>query len=217
VLNQAGFLSSLARSTGQQWLRDEARSVEKHACRVLAARSHEELELAEAAAARHYWGSLSRLFPEELGFRGRDHGSRDPVNAALNYLYGVLYSEVFTALVAHGLDPYVGFHHTLRSGSPSLVFDYAEMFRVSAVDALLYRMVAVDEQVPRVDPGSGLLSRESRAQLIAEAARWMSRRARDAKGQVEPLKRHIQLYARRLAQALRGGSSYEGFVEVFRP
>ncbi|OWJ54507.1 CRISPR-associated endonuclease Cas1 [Pyrodictium delaneyi] len=160
--NQAGFLRSLARRTSAAWLREEAAAVEERMLRVYSAGSAEEIRGLEAQAARRYWGSLARLLPQSLGFQGRDHGSRDPVNTVLNYLYGVLYAEVFQALVVHGLDPYVGFLHALRPGSPALVYDYAEMFRVSAVDSLVYTMLASrDAPGIRVDPETGLLARET--------------------------------------------------------
>ncbi|WP_180385490.1 hypothetical protein [Pyrodictium delaneyi] len=46
---------------------------------------------------------------------------------------------------------------------------------------------------------------------------WLRRRAVDSRGQAEPLERHIRLYARRLAQSLRAGTDYQGFVEAWRP
>ncbi|MFP3192947.1 MAG: integrase, partial [Thermoproteus sp.] len=51
---------------------------------------HRVLE-AEAAAAEAYWAA----YREATGFPGRDQEGRDPVNAGLNYGYGILNSIVF--------------------------------------------------------------------------------------------------------------------------
>ena len=215
--NQARLLEHLHMATGEEFLAGEAGEIRRLQARARAARDLGELREAEAGAARRYWGSLARLLPGELGFRGRDPSSGDPVNMVLNYAYSLLYAEVFQALVVHGLDPYIGFMHVVRSGSPSLVFDYSEMFRVSAVDYLVYRLLAVEGWRPRIDTGTGLLDRETRLRLIEEEAKWMRRRTIDYRGQPEPLSRHISLYARRLAQSIRSNSPYNGFVEDYRP
>ena len=46
-------------------------------------------------------------------------GARDPFNAALNYGYGVLRSQVRQALLLAGLEPNAGFLHADRPGKPS--------------------------------------------------------------------------------------------------
>jgi CRISPR-associated protein Cas1 len=63
----------------------------------------------------------------ELDWPGRQtQGATDPLNAALNYCYGVLYAQVERALVLAGLDPYGGFLHVDRPGKPSLTLDLIE-------------------------------------------------------------------------------------------
>ncbi len=217
--NQAGFLEALAAKLGgmeAEALRGAAREVRRHLERARRAASTGDLREAEAGAARHYWKAYARLVPGKHGFPGRRPGARDPVNMALSYSYSLLYAEVFQALVVHGLDPYIGFMHELRSGSPSLVFDYSEMFRVSVVDSLVLYLLREQGWEPVVDGETGLLDRETRASLLEELAKWLRRRAVDSTGRAEELGRHIRLYARRFAQAVKGLAEYHGFVEVFR-
>mgnify|MGYP001772776014 CR=1 FL=1 len=90
----------------------------------------------EAAAAREYWRSIAKLIPRSLGFKMRlkkyslPKGSEvDPLNIALNISYGMLQKEVWRAIFAVGLNPYVGFLHVPRPGRLSLVFDLMEEFR----------------------------------------------------------------------------------------
>jgi CRISPR-associated protein Cas1 len=61
-------------------------------------------------------------------------------NAALNYLYGMLYNAVEGAVLAAGMDPMFGIIHADTFGAPTLVFDLIEPFRPFA-DRLLMRLL----------------------------------------------------------------------------
>ena len=81
----------------------------------------------EGSGARLYWNQVVGMLPVTLGFEGRVHaGPSDPVNAALNYGYGILYSHVWGAAMNAGLEPFAGFLLVDRSGKPSLVLDLVE-------------------------------------------------------------------------------------------
>ena len=63
-------------------------------------------------------------------FNGRNRRPpKDPVNAMLSFVYTLLTNEVAAALETVGLDPYVGFLHTLRPGRVSLALDVMEALR----------------------------------------------------------------------------------------
>lgn len=119
----------------------------------------------EAWGAREYWGAISRLLPARLGFTGRDNTAGDPVNAALNYGYGILYSLAFRELALAGLDPYAGFLHVDRSGRPVLVYDFVELFRALAVDLPLIKLFLKGW---KPELREGLLSHESRRKIASE-------------------------------------------------
>lgn len=53
----------------------------------------------------------------------------DPVNAVLSFMYTVYTNEFASALETVGLDSYIGFCHTLRSGRSSLACDLVEECR----------------------------------------------------------------------------------------
>lgn len=89
-----------------------------------------------------YWKALTRIFPEEFGFRERSgRGAPDPINAMLNYGYGVLEGEVHRAVHMAGLDPYAGYLHADRPGSSTLVYDLMEEFRQQIVDKTVIALV----------------------------------------------------------------------------
>ncbi len=60
--------------------------------------------------------------------------AENDVNALLNYGYAVLKGTIDDVVIASGLDPYVGFLHTLRPGRESLSLDIIEPFRATVVD-----------------------------------------------------------------------------------
>ena len=76
----------------------------------------------EAQGARRYWGLL---FGE--GFHRDQDG--DGVNALLNYGYTVLRSAMARAVIAAGLHPSIGLHHSNDNNAMRLVDDLMEPFR----------------------------------------------------------------------------------------
>ncbi len=50
----------------------------------------------------------------------------------LNYLYGILYSRCESALVAAGVDPYLGLMHRNEYNRPVLAYDIIERYRIWA-------------------------------------------------------------------------------------
>ncbi|MEM4023952.1 CRISPR-associated endonuclease Cas1 [Pyrobaculum sp.] len=148
-----------------------------------AAEPHDVLE-AEAAAAEAYWSA----YREVTGFPGRDQEGGDPVNAALNYGYGVLKALCFKSLLIAGLDPYVGFLHAEKSGRPSLVLDFMEQWRprVDAVVAKIYDGLEAE---------GGLLTHQSRLRVAAAVLEELG-----AAG--KPLSAEIHREARALARSI---------------
>jgi CRISPR-associated protein Cas1 len=96
----------------------------------------------EGRSAAIYWNQLSRLIPEDLGFDGRmTLSAHDPVNQCLNYVYGILYGEVWRAISKVGLDPYFGLIHGSLRDQGSLVFDLIEEFRAPFGDRVVIGML----------------------------------------------------------------------------
>lgn len=77
----------------------------------------------EAQAARVYW---QNYLPDEAFRRDRD---ADGLNAILNYGYAVIRAAVARAIVAAGLMPAIGLHHSNRSNAFCLADDLMEPLR----------------------------------------------------------------------------------------
>ncbi len=76
----------------------------------------------EAQGARRYWGLLFGN-----GFRRDQNG--DGLNALLNYGYTVLRATTARAVIAAGLHPGIGLHHSHDNNAMRLVDDLMEPFR----------------------------------------------------------------------------------------
>ncbi|MCD6509871.1 MAG: CRISPR-associated endonuclease Cas1 [Thermoprotei archaeon] len=100
-------------------------------------KSIKDLRLYEAKWSKKLWELLVTFIPNEYEFTGRDPKSKDPVNSAISYAYAVIYGLCTHALIASGLDPYVGIVHSERAGRTSLTYDFSEMFKPVAIHAVM--------------------------------------------------------------------------------
>ena len=173
--------------------------------------SRGQLLSVEGRAAQKYWQGLKLVLPEELNWPGRKgRGARDPFNSALNYGYGILYSQVERAIVLAGLDPYGGYIHADRPGKPSLVLDLIEEFRSTVVDRTMLGLA--NKGVKFDQDERGMLTDKARRQLAEKVlARLEANEQYEQKR--HPLRSIIQMQARHLATYIRDErESYGPFV-----
>lgn len=168
----------------------------------------------EGRAARKYWQAFKLLLPDSLGWPGRERrNARDPFNSALNYGYGILYSQVERALVLAGLDPFGGFIHTDRPGKPSLVLDLIEEFRAPIVDRTVLGLVGKGAALPQDERG---LLTESTRRMLAERILDRLDTAETFEKARHPLRSIIQMQARHIAAYVRGERArYEPFLAAW--
>jgi CRISPR-associated protein Cas1 len=129
----------------------------------------------EGSGAAAYFAAWPSLFDAaRWRFGGRAyHPPPDPVNAMLSLGYTLLLNDVLGALYRIGLDPDVGFYHTLEYGRPSLALDLEEEFRPAVVDRLVLRLVRQADLDPGVHfQGSG----QEGAQMTDEMRRFFLER-----------------------------------------
>ena len=78
----------------------------------------------------------------DFPFNGRNRRPpKDAVNAMLSFVYTLIANDVAAALETVGLDPYVGFLHTLRPGRTSLALDVMEELRAYLGDRLVLSLI----------------------------------------------------------------------------
>jgi CRISPR-associated protein Cas1 len=165
---RARMLRYEAKRIGDPGLRDESYELESRArSETRLASSIDELRSVEARLGRMYWSLYQRLLPPGIPFPGRKPRGGDPINSSLDYLYAILRAKCHAALRIAGLNPYIGFMHSEKSGRPSLTLDFMEVYRWRP-EQLLARMLSRGF-TPMLE--EGLLDHESRAVLASEWAR----------------------------------------------
>jgi len=128
----------------------------------------------EGEAARNYFSALNHLVRADMRefFRidGRSRRPpRDRMNALLSFLYSMWMNDCRSACEAAGLDPQVGYLHTLRPGRAALALDMMEEFRPLA-DRLALTLVnrgqlSIDDFVVR-EGGAVLLEGDARKAVV---------------------------------------------------
>lgn len=99
----------------------------------------------EGVAAAAYFGAFEAMQksaePELLFERRTKHPPENRFNALLSFLYMLLKNDSQSALETVGLDPAMGYMHTLRPGRPSLALDLMEELRSPLCDRLALSLV----------------------------------------------------------------------------
>lgn len=131
----------------------------------------DELRGVEGEAARTYFAAISRIMRldqrEAFAPDGRSRRPpRDRGNALLSFLYTLLTNDCRSALESVGLDPQLGFLHTVRPGRPALALDLVEEFRAVAADrvalTLINRKQLSSDEFRVTEGGAVLLSDDGR-------------------------------------------------------
>lgn len=148
---------------------------------VLKAKSKDEVRGVEGEAAMVYFGVFNHLVlnqKADFPFAGRNRRPpKDAVNAMLSFAYSLIANDVAAALETVGLDPYVGFFHTLRPGRTSLALDVMEEMRAYLGDRLVLSLIN-RRQITKADfivqGDEGVLMTDSGRKTLLSA--WQSRK-----------------------------------------
>lgn len=164
----------------------------------------------EGAGAREYWSGVRCLIEKHVDFQGRVHrGAQDFVNSLLNYGYGILYAQVWGAVMNAGLEPFTGFLHTDRPGKPSMVLDLTEEFRAPVVDRMVISSINLGQLKPPEKLGS--LNTETRNTLVEKILARLDNRERFQGGDYR-VRSIIQIQARKVVSFLLGREkTYQAF------
>lgn len=121
--------------------------------RALAASDKNELIGFEGMASNIYFNVLPCLIlnqKESFPFNGRSRRPPgDAVNAMLSLAYTLIANDIAAALETVGLDPYVGFLHSLRPGRTSLALDMMEEFRAYLGDRFVLSLINKRQITPK--------------------------------------------------------------------
>ena len=135
----------------------------------------------EGMAANKYFEVFPSLLTQQIDqfpFGGRSRRPpKDAVNAMLSLAYTLLTNDITAALETVGLDPYVGFLHTLRPGRASLALDMTEELRAYMGDRFVLSLI----NRRQISPSDFLCQGEQGVTLTEEGRRtfltaWQTRK-----------------------------------------
>ena len=154
IQNYRAILQRFIRDNGNnEDIRSAINSLERSKQIALNTNDLSSLIGVEGEAANTYFGIFPLLIlhqKEGFPFHGRNrHPPKDAVNALLSFVYSLLANECSTALETVGLDPYVGFLHSLRPGRTSLALDLMEELRAYLGDRLVLSLINRKQVSPK--------------------------------------------------------------------
>ena len=146
VFNSRSILQRYIRDNGaDEEVESAVKQLDWRKKRIILAENIDILRGEEGNAANIYFDVFDHLIlhqKEDFPFNGRSRRPpKDEVNAMLSFVYTLIANDMAAALESVGLDPYVGFMHTLRPGRISLALDMMEELRAYLGDRLVLSMI----------------------------------------------------------------------------
>jgi CRISPR-associated protein Cas1 len=138
IQNQINFMQRIGRKKNVNSIDAAIAGAKKCLDDLNTANTMESLRGYEGYASRLFFSVLKQnISPDWARFAGRSmHPPKDEVNAVLSFIYTLLLYRVDSYVEMVGLDPYVGYLHTLSYGKRALTFDLMEEYRTSIADTL---------------------------------------------------------------------------------
>lgn len=132
--------------TEKQQLVHVAKQLGRIITKLPAANTLDQLRGYEGDAARIYFGNTSLLIKQQMRddfqFTARSRRPpKDRFNALISFLYALLLNDCRSALQSVGLDPQLGYLHTVRPGRDALALDLMEEFRSIIADRLAFTLI----------------------------------------------------------------------------
>jgi len=163
------------------------------------------------------WNHFYRYFGEAIGvenFERTRRPPRDEVNALISYANAVVYGLAFSSAVKAGLDPAIGFLHTVEEGRHSLPLDLADIFKPVYVFSTIKR--AYDREMFSKSDFSRrrnavYLSRSGKKKLLEALTRTLRRTVYLGRGRRYTYRYLMDREAGKVKKHLIGGKKYRPF------
>lgn len=175
----------------------------------------------EGKAGAWYWPAFKLFLSNDMGFAQRVYfPPSDPINALLSFGYALLQKDVMAAVRLGGLDPYLGFFHTVQYNRPSVALDLMEEFRPVVVDPVVIRLVNLgvikEHDFKRGEGNERPISMTDDAvKRVIEAYEERASSVTKYPSLIEPItyRRCIELQMRQLVRVIKGEElAYQPFM-----
>jgi CRISPR-associated protein Cas1 len=211
LTNQRTLLMRYHRSRGQTELGEGADTLQQRLADLDRCADLSRLQGMEGAGSAVYYSAFKDLLQQELGFTAQlRRPPPDPVNSLLSFGYTLLTYDMQAAVRIVGLDPFLGFLHSVEYSRPSLPLDLIEEFRAIIVDSIVLRAVntralgAGDFHRSQQDPRAVLLTQEGMKKFLnLYEERVESRIRHPATDHQVTYRRSFELQVRYLARVIR--------------
>jgi len=217
IRNSRSLLQRAARDSNDLMTRDELTQASDRLLLILqqlqGASTVDQVRGLEGEAGRNYFAAFRHVIRNEQSefvFMGRTRRPPlDRTNCVLSFLYSLLRTECISALEGVGLDPQIGYLHSLRPGRPALALDLMEELRPIFADRLALNLINRQQLKVghfEITPGGAVLLNEEgrREVLVAYQKRKEMQVSHRLLGQKVPLGLLPHVQARLLARYLRG-------------
>lgn len=218
VLNQISVLDRYNRNYGHDESIDNIISkLQGYVDIIRVSQSIDTLRGYEGIASKEYFSAFNKLIRNKsFNFYGRQyHPCKDNVNAMLSFEYGLLRHEVEKQIQIAGLDVFVGFMHTERSGKPSLALDLMEEYRPYLADRLVIGLInnrVVTEREFEITEDHGVICNRQCRESIIEAWEKRKRKTINYYGDKITFEALIQNQIRLLVKHIKGIDTYRPFI-----
>ncbi len=172
----------------------------------------------EGTASRLYFQGFGKALEGKFQFKGREkRPPKDPVNSLLSLGYTLLLNRVISSINLVGLDPFIGFFHSIEYGRPSLALDLMEEWRPIIVDAVVvscFNMGVIKRNdFEKGDDGGFYLTKDGWRKFINQFERKMNEKVEYPNGDMKlPYRSCIEQQVRLLARTIMGEGVYKAAV-----
>lgn len=210
IRNQRIQLFRLNRERDLEGVRDALDEMLRTLTKLEGATSVEQVFGFEGRSTDLYWPALGLLADYHEGPFKRSRPAKDPINAAINYMTGILERDIRAALQGAGLHIGFAFLHGTRDRHDGLVFDMMEPFRAALTEGravfLFNARRLSDEDFSEGAGGMIEISDRGRRAIIRGYESAVARRVNKTDGTGKLAWRPMMLHqAHGLARAVRAG------------
>lgn len=198
-------------------LEADIKEIERKAALIPAKKQVQGLMGIEGYISRVYFGAFRKIVNrEKIVMEGREQrGSFGFVNQLLSLGYTCVMNEVMGFMNGAGLDPHIGFLHSLDYGRPSLALDVLEEYRQPVVDRLTMNLVnrhtITPEDFEAKEEGMRL-TQEGIKKYFKHYEAWMKDMCREYYGDKKSFREIMQKQISAFAGALREKKVYKPYA-----